>query len=141
MENTICIDFGTRNSSVYYYKEGRLVHLDFDQGSYFLPSYVMYQQGQAVVGTAAMRSFGKDDCFVIGSVKRMIGLDYDDYLSYGNSGVFGCEVKKGDDGLPYFVIDEKGTLKSAVEVASELFKAMKEQATQRWYKTPQNNRS
>ena len=131
MENTICIDFGTRNSSVYYYKEGRLVHLDFDQGSYFLPSYVMYQQGQAVVGTAAMRSFGKDDCFVIGSVKRMIGLDYDDYLSYGNSGVFGCEVKKGDDGLPYFVIDEKGTLKSAVEVASELFKAMKEQASTR----------
>ena len=131
MENTICIDFGARNSSVYFYKEGRLVHLDFDQSSYLLPSYVMYQQGQAVVGTAAMRSFGKDDCFVIGSVKEIIGLDYDDYLSYGNSGVFGCEVKKGDDGLPYFVIDEKGTLKSAVEVASELFKAMKEQASTR----------
>ena len=31
--------------------------------------------------------------------------------------------------MPYFVIDEKGTLKSAVEVASELFKAMKEQAS------------
>ena len=116
---------------MYYYKEGSLVHLDFDQGSYFLPSYVMYQQGQAVVGTAAMRSFGKDDCFVIGSVKEIIGLDYDDYLSYGKSGVFGCEVKRGDDGMPYFVIDEKGTLKSAVEVASELFKAMKECANKR----------
>ncbi|OAO12741.1 chaperone Hsp70 [Blastocystis sp. ATCC 50177/Nand II] len=131
MENTICIDFGTRNSSVYYYKEGRLVHLDYDQGSYYLPSYVMYQQGQAVVGTAAMRSFGKDDCFVIGSVKRIIGLEYDEYLYCGDPNIFGCEVKRGDDGMPYFVIDEKGTLKSAVEVASELFKAMKEQASTR----------
>ena len=33
--------------------------------------------------------------------------------------------------MPYFVVDEKGTLKSAVEVASELFKAMKEQAEKR----------
>ncbi|KAM7457771.1 hypothetical protein BLSTO_01463 [Blastocystis sp. subtype 1] len=131
MENTICIDFGTSNSSVYYYKEGRLVHLDYDQGSYFLPSYVMYQQGQAVVGTAAMRSFGKDDCFVIGSVKRIIGLNYDEYLSYGDPNIFGCEVMKGDDKLPCFVVDEKGTLKSAVEVASELFKAMKEHASKR----------
>ena len=38
---------------------------------------------------------------------------------------------KGDDGMPYFVVDEKGTLKSAVEVASELFKAMKEHASKR----------
>ena len=131
MENTICIDFGTSNSSVYYYKEGRLVHLDYDQGSYYLPSYVMYQQGQAVVGTAAMRSFGKDDCFVIGSVKRIIGLEYDEYLYCGDPNIFGCEVKRGDDGMPYFVIDEKGTLKSPIEVASELFKAMKEHASKR----------
>ncbi len=33
--------------------------------------------------------------------------------------------------MPYFVVDEKGTLKSPVEVASELFKAMKEQANTR----------
>ena len=131
MENTICIDFGTSNSSVYYYMDGKLAHLDFDQNSYLLPSYVMYQQGQAVVGSAAMRSFGKDDCFVIGSVKRMIGLDYDEYLYCGDSSIFGCAVKRGDDKLPYFVIDEKGTLKSAVEVASELFKAIKEQVSTR----------
>ena len=94
MENTICIDFGARKSSVYFYKGGKLVHLDFDQGSYFLPSYVMYQQGQAVVGTAAMRWFGGNNRFVIGSVKRIIGLDYDEYLSYGDPNIFGCEVKK-----------------------------------------------
>ena len=131
MQNTICIDFGTSNSSVYFYKEGRLVHLDFDQGSYLLPSYVMYQQGQAVVGTAAMRSFGRERCYVIAAVKRIMGLDYDEYMSYGDPNMFGCEVKRGDDGMPYFVVDEKGTLKSAVEVASELFKAMKEQAERR----------
>ena len=33
--------------------------------------------------------------------------------------------------MPYFVVDEKGTLKSPVEVASELFKVMKEQANTR----------
>ena len=121
---------------MYFYKDGRLVHLDFDQGSYLLPSYVMYQQGQAVVGTAAMRSFGKDDCFVIGSVKRMIGLYYDEYLYCGDPNIFGCEVMKGDDKLPYFVIDKEGTLKSPIEVASELFKAMKERASTRM--TPAN---
>ena len=131
MQNTICIDFGARKSSVYFYKGGKLVHLDFDQGSYLLPSYVMYQQGQAVVGTAAMRSFGRERCYVIAAVKRIMGLDYDEYLSYGDPNIFGCEVKRGDDGMPYFVVDEKGTLKSAVEVASELFKAMKEQAERR----------
>ena len=78
-----------------------------------------------------MRWFGGNNRFVIGSVKRIIGLDYDEYLSYGDPNIFGCEVKKGDDGMPYFVVDEKGTLKSAVEVASELFKAMKEHASKR----------
>ena len=116
---------------MYFYKDGELVHLDFDQGSYLIPSYVMYQQGQAVVGTAAMRSFGKDKCYVIAAVKRIMGLNYDDYLSYGDPNIFGCEVKRGDDGMPYFVVDEKGTLKSPVEVASELFKAIKEQVSTR----------
>ena len=135
MQNTICIDFGTSNSSVYYYREGKLAHLDFDQGSWLLPSYVMYWTGQAVVGTAAMRSFGRERCYVIAAVKRIMGLDYDEYMSYGDPNMFGCEVKRGDDGMPYFVVDEKGTLKSPIEVASELFKAMKEQAEKRmWVK-------
>ena len=116
---------------MYFYKNGRLVHLDFDQGSYLIPSYVMYQQGKAVVGSAAMRGFGRERCYVIAAVKRIMGLDYDEYLSYGDPNIFGCEVNRGDDGMPYFVVDEKGTLKSPIEVASELFKAMKEQAEKR----------
>ena len=131
MQNTICIDFGTSNSSVYFYKEGRLAHVEFDQQSYLLPSYVMYQQGQAVAGYPAMRSFGRERYYVIAAVKRIMGLNYDEYLSYGDPNIFGCEVKRGDDGMPYFVVDEKGTLKSAVKVASKLFKAMKEQAERR----------
>ena len=78
-----------------------------------------------------MRSFGRERCYVIAAVKRIMGLDYDEYMSYGDPNIFGCEVKRGDDGMPYFVVDEKGTLKSAVEVASELFKAMKECANKR----------
>ena len=131
MQNTICIDFGTSNSSVYFYKNGKLIHLDTDQQSYLIPSYVMYEQGQAIVGYPAMRSFGRERYYVIAAVKRILGLNYDEYMSYGDPNIFGCEVKRGDDGMPYFVVDEKGTLKSAVEVASELFKAMKEQAERR----------
>ena len=78
-----------------------------------------------------MRSFGRERCYVIAAVKRIMGLNYDEYMSYGDPNMFGCEVKRGDDGMPYFVVDEKGTLKSPVEVASELFKAMKEQAERR----------
>ncbi|KAM7454953.1 hypothetical protein BLSTO_04289 [Blastocystis sp. subtype 1] len=131
MQNTICIDFGTSNSSVYFYKNGKLIHLDTDQQSYLIPSYVMYEQGQAIVGYPAMRSFGRERYYVIAAVKRIMGLDYDEYMSYGDPNMFGCEVKRGDDGMPYFVVDEKGTLKSPIEVASELFKAMKEQAERR----------
>ena len=131
MQNTICIDFGTWNSSVYYCEDGELVHLEADQCSMQLPSYVMYWRGQAVVGYAARMNYGRKRCYVIAAVKRIMGLNYDEYLSYGDPNIFGCEVKRGDDGMPYFVVDEKGTLKSAVEVASELFKAMKEQAEKR----------
>ena len=72
---------------------------------------------------------------MIAAVKRLIGLNYDDYLNFGDTNVFGCTVQRGDDAMPYFVIDDKGTLKSPIEVASELFKAMKEQAARRLDRT------
>lgn len=131
MDKTICIDFGTSNSSVWYYRNDRLCQLDFDQGSYLFPSYVMYQQGKPVVGSTAKNCFGNDNSYVIGAVKRLLGLNYDEYLRYQDTHVFGCTVQRGNDAMPYFVVDEKGTLKSPVEVASEIFKAMKEQAMRR----------
>ena len=129
MENTICIDFGTSNSSVFYVKNGEIKQIESPyQGSYLFPSFVMYQRGKAVVGEVARKQLGVNNYFVVAAVKRLIGLGYDDYLSFGDTHVFGCDVVRGDDGLPYFVIDAQGTRKSPVEVASELFKAMKVEA-------------
>ena len=69
-----------------------------------------------------------NNAFVVAAVKRLIGLEYADYLAFGDTNVFGCKVVRGDDGLPYFVVDAQGTRKSAVEVAGELFKAIKKAA-------------
>ena len=88
----------------------------------------MYQNGRVIVGEAARRQLGVNNRFVVAAVKRLIGLGYDEYLAFGDTNVFGCKVVRGDDGLPYFVVDEKGTRKSAVEVAGELFKAIKKAA-------------
>ena len=129
MERTICIDFGTSNSAACYIRNGEIRQLEsLDQGSCLFPSYVMYQNGRVIVGEAARRQFGMNNAFVVASVKRLIGLRYEDYLAFGDTNVFGRKVVRGDDGLPYFVIDAQGTRKSPVEVASELFKAMKVEA-------------
>ena len=129
MERTICIDFGTSNSVACYIRNGEIRQLDsWVQASYLFSSYVMYQSGRVIVGEAARRQFGMNNKFVVAAVKRLIGATYDEYLCFGDSNVFGCKVVRGDDGLPYFVIDEKGTRKSAVEVTSELFKVIKKAA-------------
>ena len=88
----------------------------------------MYQGGRVIVGDAARSQFGRNNAFVVAAVKRLLGVTYDEYLCFDDTNVFGCKVVRGDDGLPYFVIDAQGTRKSPVEVASELFKAMKVEA-------------
>ena len=55
MERTICIDFGTSNSSVVYVKNGEIRQIEsWVQASYLFPSYVMYQNGRVIVGEAAI---------------------------------------------------------------------------------------
>ena len=125
MERTVCIDFGISNSSVVYVKNGEIRQLEsLDQGSYLFSSHVMYQGGRVIVGEAAIRQLGVNNRFVVAAVKRLLGVTYDEYLCFDDTNVFGCKVVRGDDGLPYFVVDEKGTRKSAVEVAGELFKVI-----------------
>ena len=129
MDRTICIDFGTSNSSIFYVKNGEIRQVEsLEQGSYLFPSFVMYQNGKAVVGDVARKQLGANKKFVVSAVKRLIGLGYDEYLAFGDTNVFGCKVVRGDDALPYLVIDEQGTRKSPVEVASELFKNFKRAA-------------
>ena len=129
MERTICIDFGTSNSSVVYVRSGEIRRLEsLEQGSCLFPSYVMYQNGKAVVGEVARKQLGANKKFVVSAVKRLLGVTYDEYLCFNDYNAFGCTVVRGDDALPYLVIDEQGTRKSPVEVASELFKNFKRAA-------------
>ena len=88
----------------------------------------MYQGGRVIVGDAARSQFGRNNAFVVAAVKRLLGVTYDEYLCFDDTNVFGCKVVRGDDGLPYFVVDAQGTRKSAVEVAGELFKVIKKAA-------------
>ena len=129
MERTICIDFGISNSSVVYVRSGEIRRLEsLEQGSYLFPSYVMYQGGRVIVGEAARRQLGVNNRFVVSAVKRLLGVTYDEYLCFNDYNAFGCTVVRGDDALPYLVIDEQGTRKSPVEVAGELFKTIKKAA-------------
>ena len=88
----------------------------------------MYQGGRVIVGEAAIRQLGVNNRFVVAAVKRLLGVTYDEYLCFDDTNVFGCKVVRGDDGLPFFVVDAQGTRKSAVEVAGELFKVIKKAA-------------
>ena len=66
--------------------------------------------------------------YVVSCVKRLIGLTYDEYLKLREHNVFGCEVKKGSDGYPRFVVSDDGMEKDCIEVASEIFKTIRENA-------------
>ena len=61
-------------------------------------------------------------------MKRIIGLTYAEYENLQEKSIFGCEVIKGQDGYPRFVIDAEGNTKSPIEVASEIFKVLKKEA-------------
>ena len=127
MDHTLAIDFGTSNSTAYVFKRTMEVLTD-SNGNYLFPSYVMYSGDNVVIGDVARTNLGKPGKFVVGSVKRLIGLTYEDYENMDQKDIFGCDVVRGEDGYPRFVVNNQGGLRSCVEVASEIFKAMKKRA-------------
>ena len=69
MEHTLAIDFGTTNSTVYLLRNA-------------------YKGNEVVTGYAAKRLFGMDRQFVVGSVKKLIGLTYESYLKLDRQDIF-----------------------------------------------------
>ena len=133
----IAIDFGTTNSVGYIYKNGRIEGLSSNQynkqGVNLIPSFVEYTKYGAIVGSAAKNDFGKPmkkngSKYVVAAVKRIIGLSYEEYEKLQDKSIFGCEIIKGQDGYPRFIIDANGNTKSPIEVASEIFKVLKQLA-------------
>ena len=127
MDHTLAIDFGTSNSAAYIFKRKMEVLTD-SNGNYLFPSYVMYNGDVAVIGNIAKINLGKPGKYVVASVKRLIGLRYEDYEKMDQKDIFGCDVVRGEDGYPRFVVNNHGGLRSCIEVASEIFKAIKKRA-------------
>ena len=132
LNKTVAIDFGTTNSVGGIFKNNNIAIIPSneygDQGSALIPSFVEYRERGVVVGRAAKNNFGKKNKFVIAAVKRIIGQRYEEYERLNDKTIFGCEVVRGDDGYPRFVVSEDGRRVSAIEVASEIFKVMKKRA-------------
>ena len=86
--------------------------------------YVAYKGNEIVTGYGAKKLFGMDRQFVVGCVKKLIGLTYESYLKLDRKDIFGC-----DDGYPHFVVSADGSRKvSCIDVACELFKWIKRSA-------------
>ena len=136
LESTLAIDFGTTNSVVFVHKSGKLEAVPAgtyntdrnQQGSTLFPSFVEYSKNGVVVGSAAKKNLGRSKKYVVAAVKRIIGLSYAEYEKLQDKSIFGCEVIKGQDGYPRFIIDADGNTKTPVEVASEIFKVLKKAA-------------
>ena len=131
MEDILAIDFGTTNSIAYALINKKRTQLWNNQisGKRDFPSFVDYSDKGVKVGYAAKTSMGKTGHFVVSCVKRLIGLRYDEYLKLEKKDIFGCEVVRGDDGYPYFVVSEDGSKRvNCIDVACELFKWIKETA-------------
>ena len=131
MEDILAIDFGTTNSIVCAFIGNTREQLWNNQisGKRDFPSYVDYFDKGVAVGYVAKSNMGRPGHFVVSCVKRLIGLRYDDYLKLEKKDIFGCEVVRGDDGYPYFVVSEDGSKRvNCIDVACELFKCIKENA-------------
>ena len=135
LESTIAIDFGTTNSIACIWRNGiiRVIPGDKQGGegteSNIIPSFVEYTNNKTNVGRAAKTNFGKENKFVVGAVKRIIGKTYKECEENNiDKSIFGCEYVKGDDGYPYFIVSKEGKRVSPIEVASEIFKEIKKRA-------------
>ena len=91
MEHTLAIDFGTTNSTAYLLRNGKEEQLWNNEGigEYLFPSFVAYKGNEIVTGYGAKKLFGMDRQFVVGCVRKLIGLTYESYLKLDRKDIFG----------------------------------------------------
>lgn len=130
LDDIIAVDFGSTNSAVFVFRHGRLEQLANNEttGEYQFPSFVEYTKNSVVTGLTAKRHLGNEGHFVVACVKRLIGLTYDEYERLEDRDIFGCEVVRGDDGYPQFIVSDEGRKVGCIEVAAEIFKKIKSEA-------------
>lgn len=120
------IDLGTTNSLVASVKSGHADVLLDEQGGAILPSAVRYlADGSITLGTEALAASSLDPQNTICSVKRFMGRGYDDIaLDAQQSGY----QLTGDTSASIPLLRTVAGDVSAVEVSSEILKALRERA-------------
>ena len=130
-DSILAIDFGSSNSVACLLKKGhkQVVNDNTESGIVAFPSFVEYKGNDILTATAAKKRRVKGMTkFCVGCVKRLLGLTWDEYQHLEKKDIFGVDVVRGSDGYPRFVVSDDGRQVTCVEVASELFRRIKNDA-------------
>lgn len=121
------IDLGTTNSLVATYYEDCDIFDDRlkvykDNSSGLIPSVVSIDQsGNIMVGVEAVNNLDKTNTTYISSIKRIMGLSYQDMKSI--EFINDLKIINGENNLPY--IDVNNNRYSAVEISSKILSHLK----------------
>ena len=128
------IDFGDTNSFVGLSRNRyfSLVNDSTEADVTEFPSLVEYKGSDILTATAAKRRRVRGMAkYCVSCVERLLGLTWDEYQLLEKKDVFGVEVVCGSDGYPRFVVSDEGRQVTCIEVASELFRRFKSDASAR----------
>jgi molecular chaperone HscA len=121
------IDLGTTNSLVASVRSGEAACLPDADGSKLLASVVHYNGTKVLVGSSAQALQAEDPLNSIASIKRLMGRDQQDVSQLGN--VVPYEFVVSDNSKVPRIRTRGGDF-SAVEISSEILKALAHRAEQ-----------
>lgn len=119
------IDLGTTNSLVATVRSGLAETIADQAGQHILPSVVHYAEEELLVGIEAYQRLSTDSANTIASAKRLIGRGIEDVTSLGEQLPYEFDTSSS---VPR-IITRQGP-KTAIEVSSEILKALAARATQ-----------
>jgi molecular chaperone HscA len=125
--NSIGIDLGTTNSLVATMRSGDAVCLSDEEGRSLLPSVVHFGDTEALTGYQALTLQTSDPLNTISSIKRMMGRGREDVSQLGNVVPYEFVVSAGSN-VPR-IRTRSGDF-SAVEISSEILKALHDRAVE-----------
>lgn len=128
MGRIIGIDLGTTNSVAAYWarKRPKVIENDVTR-SYIIPSAVTVNEfGQRVVGQDAKDRLGSGSTNVIYSIKRFMGMDYDDPKTQEALSNIGYGARKAENGEVEVLLD--GKYYSPVEISAMTLQQLKSDA-------------
>ena len=121
---TIGIDLGTTNSCVAFHDGKSVEVIDMADGRKTMPSVVSFMEdGEILVGQAALDQVNKNTEFTFQHVKRLIGRKFQDNIDVGT------QQAEGPDGMIW--LKGRDRLYSPAEISSLILKEMKTAAEER----------